>query len=132
LPKRGQPPYQPTPADRATVQNLAALGATHADIALCIGTDGISEKTLRKHFRRELQNSLSEVKALAMSQVVAAMKRGEPWAVCFFLKCRGGWRETQNLEHSGPGGGPIQMHTAAETLRARFLARTGKSGDSSA
>ena len=40
-----------------------------------------------------------------MSQVVAAMKRREPGAVCFFLKCRGGWRERQDIkqqiEHSG-------------------------------
>jgi len=110
VPKRGpgQPPYEPTPADRATVQNLAALGATHKEIAMCIGRTGISEPTLRKHFRREFNNSLTEVKALAMSQVVAAMKRGEPWAVCFFLKCRGGWRERQDIrqeiEHSGAGG----------------------------
>jgi hypothetical protein len=105
----GQPPYEPTPADRATVQNLAALGATHKEIAMCIGRYGVSEPTLRKHFRRELNNSLTEVKALAMSQVVAAMKRGEAWAVCFFLKCRGGWRETQALQHSGPDGAGLQM-----------------------
>ena len=97
--KRGKPKYEPTAADRATVQNLAALGATHADIAKCIGTNGIDEKTLRKHFRRELDASLMEVKALAMSKVVAAIKRGEAWAVCFFLKCRAGWRETQGLAH---------------------------------
>jgi len=109
----GQPPYDPTPADRATVQNLAALGATHKEIAMCIGRYGVSEPTLRKHFRRELNNSLTEVKALAMSQVVAAMKRGEPWAVCFFLKCRGGWRERQDIkqqiEHSGPGGNALKV-----------------------
>jgi len=115
VPKRGpgQPPYEPTPADRATVQNLAALGATHKEIAMCIGRTGISEPTLRKHFRRELNNSLTEVKALAMSQVVAAMKRGEPWAVCFFLKCRGGWRERQDIrqeiEHSGAGGEALKI-----------------------
>jgi len=48
---------------------------------MCIGTDGISEKTLRKHFRRELQNSLSEVKALAMSQVVAIVYQKTPLGV---------------------------------------------------
>jgi hypothetical protein len=44
VPKRGsgQPPYGPTPADRATVQNLAALGATHNEIAMCIGRRGVS------------------------------------------------------------------------------------------
>jgi len=53
------------------------------------------------------------VKALAMSQVVAAMNRGEPWAVCFFLKCRGGWRERQDIrqeiEHSGAGGDALEI-----------------------
>lgn len=44
-----------------------------------------------------------------MSQVVAAMKRGEAWAVCFFLKCRGGWKETQALQHSGEDGKPIPL-----------------------
>ena len=116
MPKRGrgQPKYEPTPADRATVQNLAALGATHKEIATCIGRRGVSEPTLRKHFRRELDTSLSEVKALAMSQVVAAMKRGEPWAVCFFLKCRGGWRETHGLQHSGPDGGAPALKVIIE------------------
>jgi hypothetical protein len=31
-----------------------------------VGTHGIAEPTLRKHFRRELDVSLTEVKALAM------------------------------------------------------------------
>ncbi len=106
---RGQPKYEPTPADRATVQNLAALGAPHKEIAMCIGQRGVSEPTLRKHFRRELDKSLTEVKALAMSQVVAAMKRGEAWAICFFLKCRGGWRETMEGTAGGAGGQSIQL-----------------------
>jgi hypothetical protein len=41
------------------------------------------------------------------------MKRGEAWAVCFFLKCRGGWRERQDIkqeiEHSGPGGNLLKI-----------------------
>jgi hypothetical protein len=63
---RGQPPSELTPAERATVQNLAALGATHKEIAMCIGRYGVSEPTLRKHFRRELNNSLTEVKAYGL------------------------------------------------------------------
>ena len=93
-PGAGQPPYQPTSADRSTVKNLAAVGVTHSEIAKCIGTDGISDRTLRKHFRRELDVSLNEVKALAMSGLVQGLKRGDAWAVCFTLKCRAGWHET--------------------------------------
>jgi hypothetical protein len=89
----GRPAYEATPADRATVKNLAAVGVPHAEIAKCIGTHGISEPTLRKHFRRELDVSINEVLALAMSGLVMGLKKGEAWAVCFALKCRAGWQE---------------------------------------
>jgi hypothetical protein len=90
----GRPTYEATPADRATVKNLAAVGVPHAEIAKCIGTYGISEPTLRKHFRRELDVSMNEVLALAMSGLVIGLKRGDGWAVCFTLKARAGWQET--------------------------------------
>ncbi len=90
-----KPPYEPTPSDRATVQNLAALGKPHAVIAKCLGTRGISEPTLRKHFRRELDQSAVEVSAMAMASIVKGLKAGEGWATCFYLKCRENWRETQ-------------------------------------
>jgi hypothetical protein len=98
----GRRVYEPTPADRATVKNLAAVGVPHAEIAKCIGSYGISEPTLRKHFRRELDISLNEVKALAMSGLVHGLKKGDAWAVCFLLKCKAGWRETSNHEISTP------------------------------
>src|ERR1039458_6327455 len=81
-PHARRPKYKPTPADRATVQNLAALGAPHEDIARCLGEHGIDDKTMRKYFREELDTSLIKVKALAMSKVVAGMNAGEAWAAC--------------------------------------------------
>jgi hypothetical protein len=90
----GRRVYEPTPADRATVKNLAAVGVPHAEIAKCVGTHGISEPTLRKHFRRELDISLNEVRALAMSGLVMGLKNGEAWAISLVLKARAGWHET--------------------------------------
>jgi hypothetical protein len=89
----GQPPYEPTPADRATVKNLVVCGYPHEQIAACIGQRGISEPTLRKHFRRELDTSKSEVDAFATMTIIELMKRGNLGAACFYLKCRAGWRE---------------------------------------
>ncbi len=100
-PHARRPQYEPTPADRATVQNLAACGVPHKDICRCLGVDGIDDKTMRLHFKDELETSLTKVKALATSKVVMAMQAGEPWAICFFLKCRAGWREKQDVEISG-------------------------------
>lgn len=93
---RGKPQYVPTEADRAVVKNMAAAGIVHEQIAECMdGGKGIDPKTLRLYFHRELATSRNSVTALAMSQVVKAMNAGEAWACCFWLKCRGGWRETQ-------------------------------------
>lgn len=89
----GRPCYEPSPADRATVQNLSALGATHKVIARCIGTYGVTEKTLRKHFQPELERSSWQLQALAMSKLIAAINAGEAWAICFWLKTRCGFRQ---------------------------------------
>jgi hypothetical protein len=91
----GQPPYQPMPADRATVRNLVVAGYSHERIAACIGTHGISERTLRKHFRRELDTSKAEVDAFATNTIIELMKARNLGAACFYLKCRVGWQETQ-------------------------------------
>ncbi len=116
-PHARRPQYEPTPADRATVQNLAACGVSHVEIARCLGTEGIDPHTLYKYFREELDTSLTKVKALAMSKVVMAMQAGEPWAVCFFLKCRAGWRERSEVELSGT----VEMNVnGAEQLKARI------------
>jgi len=36
---------------------MAATGFTHVAIAKCLGIRGIDEKTLRRHFRRELDTA---------------------------------------------------------------------------
>jgi hypothetical protein len=129
-PHARRPKYKPTPADRATVQNLAALGACHEDIARCLGDHGIDDKTMRKHFREELDTSLIKVKALAMSKVVAGMNAGEAWAVCFFLKCRAGWREGHII--AGDPTAPLEVNVSGLELLnsriSRIAARRGESG----
>ena len=93
-PGAGQPPYAPTPADRVTVKNLVVCGYTHTQIAKCIGPYGISEKTLRKHFRRELDASKAEIDAFATSNLLHLIRERNLGAICFYLKSRAGWQET--------------------------------------
>src|SRR3954469_8201467 len=47
----GRPSFQPSPSQRQTVEAMAGCGVPEADIAVVIG---IAPKTLRKHFRGEL------------------------------------------------------------------------------
>lgn len=91
----GRKTYRPTDSDRAIVKNMAAAGLREDQIAECIGTKGVSEPTLRKYFKRELLTSRNSVTALATSQLVKAIGAGEAYAICFWLKTRAGFRETQ-------------------------------------
>jgi hypothetical protein len=70
---------------------------------------GIDDKTLRKHFRQELDTAAAKANSVIGSRLYAAAERGEPWAVCFWLKTRGRWRETSTHEHTGPDGKPIEQ-----------------------
>jgi len=55
----GRPPYVPNDKDRATVENMART-CTHDQIARVVG---ISDDTLRKYYRRELDTAKDKVDA---------------------------------------------------------------------
>ena len=97
----GRMPYSPSVADRETVSIMAAAGIPQESIARCIGQSGITVKTLCKHFRREMDIGLDVMISRAVGVVSVALANDEPWAACFVLKCRGGWRERRHVEHSG-------------------------------
>ena len=51
-------------------------------------------------------------KDFAESKLMAAIKAGESWATCFFLKCKAkdrGYIEQHITELVGQGGGPVQL-----------------------
>src|SRR5580704_17541385 len=66
--------FEPTTDQRALVQNAAAFGINQADIANQLNID---EKTLRKHFREELNSGKFKVDMLAGRTVTELMKSGE-------------------------------------------------------
>lgn len=105
--RRGRPDYQPCQADRDTVLNMARVGLGHEVIAKCIGESGIDEKTLRKHFRRELDTAAHMANATAGRMLFAAIEKGEAWAICFWMKVRMNWKETSRFEHTGKDGTPL-------------------------
>ena len=97
---RGRPKFVPTEADRNTVRSMAATGFTHEIIATCLGANGVDEKTLRKHFRRELDTAADKANAAVANKAYQMAIAGDPPAATFFwLKCRARWRETSTHEH---------------------------------
>lgn len=100
-PNAHRPKYDPTQADRETVKTMAAVGVPEHQIAKCLGEKGIDPKTLRKHFRRELDTTLTMAIAkvgggLYQAAVGNPLNGVEPniTAAIFFLRCRAGWFQT--------------------------------------
>ena len=94
----GRPPHEPTPALRRLVEHHAATGTLHRQIAKLLG---LSLNTLKKHYREELDLGLARANAVVSGTLFSAAKNGNVVACIFWMKTRGGWRETAKLEHSG-------------------------------
>lgn len=86
---------------------------------------GISQQSLSKRIQRS--ERLQQVRAettekhldLAETKLIEAVKAGEAWAICFFLKCQGkqrGYIERGQLEVSGRDGKPLGAPSKVEIV----------------
>lgn len=85
----GRPAHVPTEMDRETVRIMAAGGIQQADIA---AARGITENTLRLHYRHELDTGKAQIDELALTSHVNLMKAGDFQAVKWWQQARMGWR----------------------------------------
>ena len=88
--------YEPTDEQRRTVRTMAGFGVPHEDIATFLGIDA---KTLRKHFRAELDRGTVEANAkVAQSLFQMATQGKNVAAAIFWMKARAGWREKVEIK----------------------------------
>ena len=88
--------YEPTDEQRRTVKTMAGFGVPHEDIATFLGID---PKTLRKHFRAELDRGTVEANAkVAQSLFQMATQGKNVAAAIFWMKARAGWREKVEIK----------------------------------
>jgi hypothetical protein len=98
----GRPTTKVTAEQRKLVESMAAVGIPSELICRVIGVSG---KTLRKHYRDELDLAETKADAEVAGFLFANAKKGNVTAQIFWLKTRAGWRETpQTIEHSGSVG----------------------------
>lgn len=93
-----RPDHLPTKATRDTVSLHALVGTPQETIA---GVLGIDAKTLRKHYREELDHALAKANATIGGSLFNKAKSGDTTAMMFWLKTRAGFKERQEIEHSG-------------------------------
>ena len=78
---------------------------------------GVDPKTLRKHYREELDLGEAKANAQVAGFLFSAAKNGNVTAQIFWLKTRAKWRETPvELKHSGSIGGKDLSELSDEEL----------------
>ena len=89
----GRRAHHPTALSRRQVEAMAAYGIPELDIARVVGID---PKTLRRHYRDELDTGHIKATAKVAEFLFRRATTEGPQAVTaaiFWLKTRGGWRE---------------------------------------
>ena len=89
----GRPAHLPEPSQRRQVEAMAGYGVPEADIARVLGID---PKTLRKHYRDELDTGhivANANVAESLFRKATGDHRQSVTAAIFWLKTRAGWRE---------------------------------------
>ena len=97
----GAPPHEPTRATRELVQLHTMVGTRQEAIASIIGID---PKTLRKHYRKELDQSKAKANATIGGALFNKAKSGDTAAMIFWMKTQAGWKETNVNELTNPDG----------------------------
>src|SRR4051812_9398406 len=130
--RRARPSFEPSQSQRQMVEPMAGCGVPESDIAVVIG---IAPKTLRKHFRDELDTGHIKANAKVagnLYRIANGSGREAGTAAIFWLKVRAGWREPIGVREYPMGkkeAEQLAAHTAAvgtpwEDLLERHAALT--------
>ena len=97
--------HEPTDQLRKLVESSSGLGLPHEQIAILVGID---DKTLRKHYRQELDIG----KAKANSQIAKTLYQkataGDTTSLIWWTKAQMRWSETVRQEVTGADGKELQ------------------------
>ena len=111
-PGEGRPPHVPDDESRAKVKFAIGLGASEDAVARRLG---IAPKTMRKHYRKELDTAMEDFKAMALESAGLKVAEGNVAMLIFLMKTRWGFRET--LDVGGNNGGPIRYFITSDDER---------------
>lgn len=96
----------PSTENKRLVETSAGLGLPHEQIGALIGID---DKTLRKHYRTELDVGKAKASAQIAKTLFNKAQGGDTTALIWWTKAQMRWAETQKQEITGADGG-AQIH----------------------
>lgn len=108
--------HRPTENTRGQVQALAGyLGLPQAEVAACLG---ITEKTLRKHYRADLDHATVKANATVAEALFTKAINGDTAAMIFWLKARARWSE-KAVESDDDAPPPVRVEVSVVDARKR-------------
>lgn len=114
-PAKNSPGFAPTPYQARQVSVMSALGLDAKDIALVLD---IEERLLKLYYTRELKVSHNLANAMvARVALQMAMSGRFPDMTKFWLKSRGGWKESVASINDGGSKNDADVGTAKDRLR---------------
>ena len=97
----GRPEYKKTDEDAKNVEALTIAGVPQKLVSKILK---ISEPTLRKHYRDELDTSKAKANAVISQSLFKLARKANVTAQIFWLKTQAGWKETNHVELTGKAG----------------------------
>lgn len=91
-------PYIPTDKDRATVEVMVAGGIEQREIWTLLG---IKERTLRKHYRDEIDTGFSKINRIVLRAHLKKIQEGDFRAIEWWEKARMNWSERTIISDGG-------------------------------
>jgi|TARA_R110000824_G_scaffold98817_1_gene235571 hypothetical protein len=95
-----KPTFKPTDDERKLVEQMTAVGIPQESVCRII-RGGIDDKTLRKHFRDELDTALIKANAKVSGMLYNNCMSGKERSIEWWEKTRQGRKETSVHENTG-------------------------------
>lgn len=105
MPIYPQQPHEPTAETRKLVESTSGLGLPHEQIAILVGID---DKTLRKHYRQELDLGKAKANGQIAKTLFNKAMSGDTTSLIWWTKAQLRWSETVKQEVTGADGEPLQ------------------------
>lgn len=110
-------PHEPTESTRLLVSNMIAYGIPQESVARCINID---PKTLRKYYRDEIDTSSEKLIAEVGNYLIDKCRSGDTSSIVFFLKTRGKWSETNNVNNRYVDEDGKDLHKADKDVLSKL------------
>jgi hypothetical protein len=95
----------PTDEQRRLVESTSGLGLPHEQIAILVGID---DKTLRKHYRIELDTGKAKANGQIAKTLFNKAISGDTTSLIWWTKAQMRWSETLKQEVTGQDGEALQ------------------------